>query len=202
MKALFLLMTLVMALTCIASASEALPGPGAPCVNTQISCAPSIVPTFTSQIADPSFTFTLADPSVTNLGIFVVPGTVVLCETPGCTPSSNSTEWSDVIQFSDDPNGAGSIATVYFDLDDGKGVSLPAGFSPSFNAVAIDESATDSQTVYVAGVPGVNSATYNVLSDPTFNGNEPPEPTETPEPTTVTLLGSGLAALLRIARKK
>ena len=69
MRNLFLLMSLVLALTCIAGASELQPGPGAPCINLKVSCAPGTAPSFTTQVADPSFTFTLADPSVTNLGI-------------------------------------------------------------------------------------------------------------------------------------
>src|SRR5215831_2283829 len=98
--------------------------PGTPCVDITDENAPCTGnPTAAILAADP--VFNLGDPSVTNLGIFVVPGDVVLFETATGNLTDQST-WSDVVHFEDLANGGGSSATVYFDLD--PGVVLPKGF--------------------------------------------------------------------------
>jgi hypothetical protein len=137
------------------------------------------------------------DPGTVNLGIFVVPGDVVLFEHPGGSLTAPAT-WSDVVRFTTGANS--SSATI---LADGEsGVILPPGFTLSGNAVSIVEvqtgTGTDADfTVYTAG-----SATYNVHSDAALNP-EPPEPMEgTPEPSTLTLLIGGSLLLIGRARRR
>jgi len=137
------------------------------------------------------------DPGTQDLGIFVVPGDVVLFEHPGGSLTAPAT-WSDVVRFTTGANS--SNATM---LADGEtGVILPPNFTLSTNAVSIVEvqtgTGTDADfTVYTAG-----SATYNVHSDAALNP-EPPEPTEgTPEPSTLTLLIGGSLLLIGRARQR
>jgi hypothetical protein len=169
--------------------------PGTPCVDItgdNAPCTGTTPPSAAILAADP--VFNLGDPSVTNLGIFVVPGDAVLFETANGNLGDQST-WSDVVHFEDSPNGGGSTATVYFDLD--PGVILPNGFVLSANAVGQLEDAAASSSAYIAG-----SATYNIFSDCSGPGCEIPEPKEgVPEPATAGLLGSGLVAALLIRRR-
>ena len=136
------------------------------------------------------------DPGTVNLGIFVVPGDVVLFEHPGGSLNAPAT-WSDVVRFTTGANS--SSATIFADGE--TGVMVPPGFQLSANAVSIVETQTGTGTdadftVYTAG-----TAIYNVHSDAALNP-EPPEPTEgTPEPSTLTLLIGGSMILVGRARR-
>ena len=136
----------------------------------------------------------LNDPGTVNLGIFVVPGDVVLFEHPGGSLTAPTT-WSDVVRFATGANS--STATIFADGENG--VILPQNFQLSANAVSIVETQTGTGTdadftVYTAG-----SATYNVHSDAALTP-EPGEPTEgTPEPSTLALFIGG--SLLLIGRR-
>ena len=134
------------------------------------------------------------DPGITILNGFVVPGTVVLCElvSPnGCLSSPRST-WSDVVQFFDLPNGGGSAAQMYADNE--AGVVLPNGFTVSANAVSLTEVQTGfgDDRDFTSYTPSAGT-TYTIHSDCAGAGCEIPDP-ETPEPSTLMLLGSGLMA--------
>jgi hypothetical protein len=64
----------------------------------------------------------LNDPGDTNLGVFVVPGDVVLFEHPPVGPLTNSpnpSTWSDLLHFSNIAGIAGSTATIFADLENG-----------------------------------------------------------------------------------
>lgn len=136
------------------------------------------------------------DPGTVNLGIFVVPGDVVLFEHPGGSLTAPTT-WSDVVRFT---TGADSSSATIF-ADGETGVVLPPGFQLSAKAVSIVETQTGTGTdadftAYIAG-----SATYNVHSDAALNP-EPPEPMEgTPEPSTLTLIIGGALLLIGRARR-
>ena len=189
---------LVFALTTAAIASaEVLILPGTPCVGIVGENAPcSGTVTSPTIAADPLFDLT-SDPGVTDLGIFVVPGDVVLFETAGGSLTDKST-WSDVLEFSDSATGRGSIATIFPDAE-GIGVILPTGFSLSANAVGLPENpvgtGTDADfTTYIAG-----TATYQVHSDSPCC--EVPD-VETPEPSSVALLGLALAGVFVLGRRK
>jgi hypothetical protein len=200
MVSLFALMTVATA----SAQNPPLPAPGTPCteVNT-ILCAP--IPgikglTPAAGTTDPFFVLQ-NDPGVVNLGVFVVPGDVLLLETSG--NSSDPKTWSDVVEFSDSPTGGGSIATTFADAE-GFGVLVPPGFTPSSNNVSLQETLTGSgsdvtdSTLYTAG-----TASYQIHSDCAGTvGCELPEPTETPEPSSLLLLGTGLLALAGTVRRK
>ena len=144
-----------------------------------------------------NFVFNLTDPSVANLGIFVVPGDVVLFETASGSLTDQST-WSDVVHFEDLPGVSGSTAAVFPDLD--PGIVLPPGFALSANAVGIHEDLVKNFTVYTVGTPA--AATYNIFSDCSGPGCEILEPGENvPEPATAGLVASGLLAAIRLRRR-
>jgi hypothetical protein len=135
----------------------------------------------------------LNDPGTVNLGIFVVPGDVVLFEHANGS-LTNPASWSDLVRFTTGPNS--SFATMFADGEAGTGP-----FTLSANAVSIIETQTGTGTdadftVYTAG-----SATYNVHSDAALTP-EPTEPTEgTPEPSTLTLLIGGSLLLIGRGRR-
>jgi hypothetical protein len=137
----------------------------------------------------------LNDPGTVNLGIFVVPGDVVLFEHASSGSLTDPASWSDLVRFTTGPNS--SFATMFADGEAGTGP-----FTLSLNAVSIVETqvgtGTDTDfTVYTAG-----SATYNVHSDAALTP-EPGEPMEgTPEPSTLTLLIGGSLLLIGRARQR
>jgi hypothetical protein len=181
--------------------------PGTPCIDivgNNVPCTANPTPTSSSS-QDPLFVLA-NDPGTVPLllptggPIFVVPGDVVLFESNVGVPSSTNTSfWSDVVRFSDGPNG--SIATTFADAEN-FGVILPPGFTLSLNAVGIQETLTGNGTdandftTYVAG-----SATYQIHSDCAGPGCELPEPNEgTPEPSMMGLLGFGFAGIILASR--
>jgi len=188
---LFPLAALTLLPVCTVSAAL-LPGTPCPVGTVPAPCTAGTTNTSFSVNAEALNTNIAADPGVTPLNAFVVPGTVVLCEAVspnGCLSSSRST-WSDVVQFFDLPNGAGSAAQMYADNE--AGVVLPPGFTPSANAFSLTEIQTGSgdDRDFTSYTPSPGT-TYTIHSDAA--GNEIPDP-ETPEPSTLVLLGSGLAA--------
>jgi hypothetical protein len=183
--------------------AAALLSPGTPCSDIgQPAPGPCVAgsngsSTSPSAFADVLFNL-VNDPGTQNLGIFVVPGDVVLFEHTGGSLMAPTT-WSDVVRFTTGPNS--SSATILADGENG--VILPPGFTLSANATSIVEvqtgTGTDADfTVYTAG-----SATYNVHSDAALTP-EPPEPMEgTPEPSTLTLLiGGSLFLVGRTLRRQ
>jgi hypothetical protein len=195
-----LILTLVVALTLgtIAQAQT----PGTPCLNQDVACTanPNLLGVSPSA---PGFTFTLpTDPGVVHLPIFVVPGDVVLFETPNGM-LADPTTWSDVVEFSSVPGVHGSFATTFPDAEP-VGILLPAGFALSRNALGILETTTGTGSDAVDSTPyTAGAALYNIHSD--CSGASPceaKEPPETPEPATISLLGLGLAAVLRLGRNK
>ena len=200
LRILLLVLINAIAFTGVATAA-ALLSPGIPCSDLgQPAPGPCTDGSSSSSRASKAFAnvlFNLVnDPGTVNLGIFVVPGDVVLFEHPGGSVTAPAT-WSDVVRFTTGANS--SSATILADGENG--VTLPANFQLSGNAVSIVEvqtgTGTDADfTVYTAG-----SATYNVHSDAALNP-EPPEPTEgTPEPSTLTLLIGGSLLLIGRARR-
>jgi hypothetical protein len=163
------------------------PAPG-PCVAGSTSNSTS-----RSAFADVLFSL-LNDPGTVNLGIFVVPGDVVLFEHANGS-LTNPASWSDLVRFATGANG--STATMFADGEAGTGP-----FTLSANAVSIIETQTGTGTdadftVYTAG-----TATYNVHSDAALTP-EPGEPMEgTPEPSTLTLLIGGSLLLIGRARQR
>jgi hypothetical protein len=181
----------------LADASIILVDPGSPCPDPQQPC--SAIPIGVSAV-DPEFTLG-SDPGAVSLGIFVVPGDVVLFETPNGSLADRST-WSDVVEFSDSPAGGGSIANTFADAE-GFGIILPPGFTLSANARGIFETTTGTGsdatdfTDYQAG-----TALYHIHSDCASAACEASEPPETPEPATISLFGLGLAAAFSRVRNK
>jgi PEP-CTERM motif len=177
--------------------ASALIAPGTSCIDVTGQNSPCTAsPTGSSQVQGADPTFNLTDPSVTNLGLFVVPGDVVLFESANGTLADQTT-WSDVIHFEDVAGVAGSTATVYFDLD--PGINLPPNFVLSTNAVGISENPVGTGgpgdfTTYTAG-----SAVYNVFSDSPCC--EIPEVEKVPEPAAAGLLGMGLIAAFMLRRR-
>ena len=117
---------------------------------------------------------------------------MVLCESVSPCLLNSPTTWSDVIQFFDLANGGGSAAQVFADNE--AGVVLPPGFTPSANAVSLLEIQTgfgdDRDVTFYTPSTGT---IYTIHSDCAGAGCEIPDP-ETPEPSTLMLLGSGLVA--------
>ena len=179
-------------------ATAALLSPGIPCSDLgQPAPGPCVVGSTSSSsvsaFADVLFNL-LNDPGTVNLGIFVVPGDVVLFEHANGS-LTNPASWSDLVRFTTGPNS--SFATMFADGEAGTGP-----FTLSLNAASIVETqvgtGTDTDfTVYTAG-----SATYNVHSDSALTP-EPGEPMEgTPEPSTLTLLIGGSLLLIGRARRR
>ena len=179
-------------------ATAALLSPGIPCSDLgQPAPGPCVAGSTSSSsvsaLADVLFNL-LNDPGTVNLGIFVVPGDVVLFEHANGS-LTNPASWSDLVRFTTGPNS--SFATMFADGEAGTGP-----FTLSLNAVSIVETqvgtGTDTDfTVYTAG-----SATYNVHSDAALTP-EPGEPMEgTPEPSTLTLLIGGSLLLIGRARRR
>ena len=169
--------------------------PGTPCSDLQTApgqCTTSSGFGNSSALADIVFNL-LNDPGTLNLGIFVVPGDVVLFE-HSTGSFNNPASWSDLVRFTTGANS--SIATMFADGEAGTGP-----FTLSANAVSIVETQTGTGTdadftVYTAG-----SATYNVHSDAALTP-EPGEPMEgTPEPSTLTLFVGGVLLLIGRARR-
>jgi hypothetical protein len=185
--------------------AAALLQPGTPCpVGTAPAPCSATITSGTFSVSAQALNTNIAnDPGITNLNAFVVPGTVVLCESPstnGCL-SSPPTAWSDVIQFFDLPNGGGSAAQVYADNENGV-VGLPPGFTPSLNAVSLTEVQTGfgDDRDFTSYTPSAGT-TYTIHSDCGGPGCEIPDP-ETPEPSTLMLFGSGLAAVGLFHRRR
>src|SRR5579864_1937909 len=201
LRILPLMVIIATALAGVATAA-ALLSPGIPCSDlgqpAPGPCVAGSTSSSTSRSAFADVLFNLVnDPGTQDLGIFVVPGDVVLFEHPGGSLTAPTT-WSDVVRFTTGANS--SSATIFADGENG--VILPANFQLSANAVSIVEvqtgTGTDADfTVYTAGI-----ATYNVHSDAALNP-EPPEPMEgTPEPSTLTLLIGGSLLLIGRARQR
>jgi hypothetical protein len=181
--------------------SAATVAPGIPCIDLGVqtgACTGDITLSSSSFLIQVVFNL-LNDPGSTNLGIFVVPGDVVLFERPNGS-LTNPAGWSDVVHFQNIAGVNGSTATMFADAENG--VILPPGFLLSANALGIVEvqtgTGTDADfTTYVAG-----SATYLVHSDAALTP-EPGEPQEgVPEPSTVLLIGSGLTMAASFLRRR
>ena len=168
--------------------------PGTPCADVGVPTGPCTAipgPSIGSVTIQAVFNL-IFDPGDNNLGVFVVPGDVVMFEHPPVGPltPTQPSLWSDVVRFRNIPGVVGSTATIF--ADDETGVILPPGFFPlSANAVAILEvqtgTGTDADfTVYIAG-----SNTYQIHSDAALTP-EPFEPGEAPEPSTLLLVAAGL----------
>jgi hypothetical protein len=197
-RTLPLMVTISTSLTGVATAA-ALLSPGIPCSDLgQPAPGPCTAGSTGSSASASPFAdvlFNLVnDPGTVNLGIFVVPGDVVLFEHANGS-LTNPASWSDLVRFTTGPNS--SFATMFADGEAGTGP-----FTLSLNAVSIVETqvgtGTDTDfTVYTAG-----SATYNVHSDAALTP-EPGEPMEgTPEPSTLTLLIGGSLLLIGRARQR
>ena len=198
LRVLPLVVIIVSALGGVATAQSVVL-PGRPCSDLgQPAPGPCGIATSSSGPSSLAVLFNLLnDPGTLSLGIFVVPGDVVLFEHPGGSLTAPTT-WSDVVRFTTGANG--STATIFADNENG--VILPPGFQLSANAVSIIETqvgtGTDADfTVYTAG-----TATYNIHSDAALTP-EPGEPVEgTPEPSTLTLfIGGSLLLVGRFRRQ-
>ena len=169
-----------------------LPGTPCPVGTAPAPCTAGTTNTSFSVSAQALNTNIANDPGITILNAFVVPGTVVLCESVSPCLLNSPTTWSDVIQFFDLANGGGSAAQVFADNE--AGVVLPPGFTPSANAVSLLEIQTGfgDDRDFTSYTPSAGT-TYTIHSDCAGAGCEIPDP-ETPEPSTLMLLGSGLVA--------
>ena len=198
MRLFRILPLMVIIATSLASVATAAVSPGTPCSDLgQPAPGPCTGSTgsSTSPSAFADVMFNLVnDPGTVNLGIFVVPGDVVLFEHANGS-LTNPASWSDLVRFTTGPNS--SFATMFADGEAGTGP-----FTLSSNAVSIVEvqtgTGTDADfTVYTAG-----TATYNVHSDAALTP-EPPEPMEgTPEPSTLALFIGGSLLLIGRARRR
>jgi hypothetical protein len=196
MKTKVLLFVLMLCFSGVRAYSQTnLIAPGTPCADLGITgpCTATPPPGVTvgSNVGIQALFNLLNDPGNTNLGVFVVPGDVVLFEHPPIGPVTNPPNpalWSDLLHFSNIAGVAGSTATIFADLENGV-VGLPIGFTLSANAVGILEiqqgTGTDADfTVYNAG-----SNSYQVHSDAA--SPELPDP-EVPEPATSFLIAGVL----------
>ena len=188
---LLLAIGLVAAFGCaLAGTVLALAVPGLPCTDlNSLSVGPCVAGSTPTLAAGSLFDLT-SDPGTVNLGVFVIPGDVVICEHPANCSLTNPAGWSDLLRFADAKGG--STATLFADAEGG--VGLPLGFALSLNALSIVETQTgfgDDRdfTVYTAG-----TNVYNVHSDAALTP-EPGEPSETPEPSTLALFAGGALIL-------
>jgi hypothetical protein len=177
--------------------------PGTPCADIGVPtgpCSATPIPSVSNAVGIQAVFNLLFDPGDNNLGVFVVPGDVVMFEHPpiGSLTNPNPRLWSDVVRFQNIAGRVGSTATIF--PDDENGALLPANFFPlSANAVAIVETQTGQGTdvdftIYTAG-----TNTYMVHSDAALTP-EPPETVE-PEPSTIWMLIGGLALVAPRALK-
>jgi hypothetical protein len=192
---LFLMMSLIIVSLGGLVTGAPIGSPGTPCSDLgQPAPGPCTASGSNDSSAFASIVFDLLnDPGTLDLGIFVVPGDVVLFEHSNGS-LSNPASWSDLVRFTTGANS--STATIFADGEAGTGP-----FTLSANAVSIVETQTGTGTdadftVYTAG-----SATYNVHSDAALTP-EPGEPMEgTPEPSTLTLFVGGALLLIGRARR-
>jgi len=184
-------------ITFSASTTLAATLPGTPCSDLGVTSGPCSASTTPSTGGFGTLAvFNLPnDPGNNPLPIFVVPGDVVVFESPTGSLSNRST-WSDVVRFQNFPGANVSTATIFPDGE--SGAILPAGFTLSDNATSVVELQTGTGndlldiTNYTAG-----TATYQIHSDAA--SPELPENPE-PEPSTLLLFGSGLVAASMLAR--
>jgi len=200
MKAKTMLLMLVLCTSAARVYSQNLIAPGTPCADIGIPTGPCMATPpstgITSNVAIQALFNLVNDPGMTNLGMFVVPGDVVLFEHPPIGPVTNPPNpatWSDLLHFSNIAGVAGSTATIFADLENGV-VGLPVGFTLSANARGIVETqvgtGTDADfTVYTAG-----TNTYQVHSDAALTPEPTDNPPDVPEPSTLFLMGGGLIA--------
>jgi hypothetical protein len=201
MRLLRILPQMAIMMVALASVATAAISPGTPCSDlgqpAPGSCVAGDRILSSARFALEDILFDLVnDPGTLDLGIFVVPGDVVLFEHPGGS-MSDPTTWSDVVRFTTGTQS--SSATIFADGE--TGVILPPGFQLSANAVSIVEvqngTGTDADfTVYIAG-----TATYQIHSDAALTP-EPFEPGEAPELSTLTLFIGGSLLLVGFARRR
>jgi hypothetical protein len=121
----------------------------------------------------------------------VVPGDVLVLETPG------STRLTDLVRFTVDPAGIPNQMFYFSDIDEGSSPDLSdAGFPTSFQMSMVSVVETGTPEVYDYFFHSVGPAYYVGISD-TMQGNHP-----NPEPATLTLLGLGTLGLLAYAWRR
>lgn len=171
--------------------------PGTPCIDIGVLTGPCTAPPSIGSLSvgPLAFTFDIFDGS-NPLGIFVVPGDVVVFETPNGS-ASNPATWSDLVRFQNLPGATQSTAVQFSDLENGL---PPFTLSPNFQTVVEIQTGTGTEadiTTYTAG-----TATYRIHSD-AANPEIQPEPSgDIPEPATLLLLGGGLAAVAIFGRRR